>query len=73
MQCNDCKFIDSKNTLDKCPYCGSDDWVKVKRQQPKKIAERVVENWISGGGATSFPKDYVLLINKIADALKAER
>lgn len=27
----DCNFIDHRNELDKCPYCGSDDWKTYKK------------------------------------------
>ncbi len=27
MKCGDCKFVDIKNIMDKCPECGSDNWI----------------------------------------------
>lgn len=33
-QCRDCKFIDERGDLDKCPYCRNDDWVKLGKPKP---------------------------------------
>lgn len=35
-RCKDCKFVDQRGTLDKCPYCRSDNWVKVKGKRTVK-------------------------------------
>lgn len=31
--CSDCKFVDDETEMDKCPYCGNDDWIIYTKEE----------------------------------------
>ena len=34
--CRDCNFLDKEGSLDKCPYCKSDDWIDYEKQEEEE-------------------------------------